>query len=168
MSEQNKEIVRRWQEAYNRGEYDELDDLLAPDWVTNGWLEGVPKTIDMAKELDRSIKAGQPDLHYITHDLIAEGDRVVQLCTLVATHNVEVFGCPPTGKEVRCGVVNVFRIVDGKIVEHLTLASELDTLEQLGAPLSEAWLALRHRAPRPSEELPNVAARLAPEAATSP
>jgi predicted ester cyclase len=148
MSEENKEIVRRWQEAYNKGNYDELDELLAPDWVTNGWLDGVPKTIEMAKELDRSIKAEQPDLHYVTDELIAEGDRVVQLCTLFATHNVEVFGCPPTGKELTCGLVNLFRIAHGKIVEHLTFVTELDTLEQMGAPLSEAWLALRHRAPR--------------------
>ncbi len=155
MSEENKEIVRRWQEAYNKGNYDELDELLAPDWVTNGWLDGVPKTIEMAKEVDRSIKAEQPDLHYVTDELIAEGDRVVQVCTLFATHNVEVFGCPPTGKEVRCGLVNVFRIADGRIVEHLTFATELDTLEQLGAPLSEDWLALMHRAPRRLEAQPS-------------
>ncbi len=148
MSEANKEIVRRWQEAYNTGNYDELDDLLAPGWVTNGWLEGVPKTVQMAKDLDRSIKAAQPDLHYVTHELIAEGDRVVQLCTLLATHNVEVFGCPPTGKQVTCGVVNVFRLAEGKIVEHLSFVTELDTLEQLDAPLHEAWRALMHRAPR--------------------
>jgi predicted ester cyclase len=147
MSEQNKEIVRRWQEAYNTGNYDVLDEVLGPDWVTNGWLDGVPKSIEMAKEVDRSIKAGQPDLHYVTHDLIAEGDRVVQLCTLVAKHSVEVFGCPPTDKEVTCGVVNVFRIDDGKIVEHLTYVTELDTLRQLGAPLQEPWLALAHRPP---------------------
>lgn len=147
MSEQNKEIVRRWQEAYNRGDYEELDELLAPDWVTNGWLDGVPKTVEMAKELDRSIKAQQPDLHYVTNELIAEGDRVVQLCTFVATHNVEVFGCPPTGKQVTAGVANVFRIADGKIVEHLTFVTELDALRQFGAPLHEAWLSLMHGTP---------------------
>ncbi len=147
MSEDNKEIVRRWQEAYNNGNYEELEELLAPDWVTNGWLDGVPKTIEVAEEIDRSIKAAQSDLRYVTHDLIAEGDRVVQLCTLVASHSVEVFGCPPTGREVRCGVANVFRIADGKIVEHFAYVTELDTLEQLGAPLSDAWLALKHRAP---------------------
>lgn len=152
MSEENKEIVWRWQEAYNRGDYDELDQLLAPDWVTNGWLDEVPKTIEMAKEVDRSIKADAPDLHYITHELIAEEDRVVQLCTLVTTHNVEVFGCPPTGKQVTCGLANVFRIADGRIVEHFTYVTELDTLRQLGAPLHEAWLALMHRAPTRPEE----------------
>lgn len=149
MSDTNKEIVRRWQDAYNRGDYDELDQLLAPDWVTNGWLEEVPKTIEMAKEVDRAIKAAQPDLRYVTDELIAEGDRVVQLCTLFATHNVEVFGCPPSGKQIRCGVVNVFRISDGKIVEHLTFVNELDALRQLGASLHEPWLDLMHRAPTP-------------------
>jgi hypothetical protein len=48
---------------------------------------------------------------------------------------------------IAAGVANVFRIADGKIVEHLTFATELDTLRQLGAPLHEAWLALMHGAP---------------------
>ena len=147
IEERNKEVVRRWQEAYNDGDYDVLDDVLAPDWVTNGWPEAVPQTIDAAKELGRAGKALLPDMRSVTHTLIAEGDRVVQLYTFVCTHSVEVFGCKSTGNEIQSGSVNVFRVSGGKIVEHLAFTTELDTLLQLGATLEEAWLGLRHRVP---------------------
>jgi ketosteroid isomerase-like protein len=31
-TERNKEIVRRYQDAYNSNDLDVLDELLAPDW----------------------------------------------------------------------------------------------------------------------------------------
>ena len=58
-------------------------------------------------------------------------------------------------KADRLPQANVFRIADGRIVEHLTYVTELDTLRQLGAPLQEPWLALMHRAPTPLEASAN-------------
>ena len=147
MSETNKEIVRRWQEAYNSGKVDELDDLLAPDWATNAWPEGVPKTVEMAKEMHRGMQAALPDLHFATEELIAEGDRVVQRWTVTASHDIELYGCPSTGRQVKSSGVNLFRVVDGKIVEHLAYAAEIDLLQRCGADVPEAWLGLKHSVP---------------------
>jgi steroid delta-isomerase-like uncharacterized protein len=147
MSEANKEIIRRWQEAYNTGKLDEIDDLLAPDWATNGWPEGVPKTVEMAKEMHRGLLGMMPDVRFTTEELIAEEDRVVQRWTVGGSHGNELFGCPPTGKQVKGGGINIFRIADGKIVEHIVFATEIDLLQQLGAEVPEAWLGLKHSLP---------------------
>jgi predicted ester cyclase len=103
MSEANKAIIRRWQEAYTDGKLHELDDLVAPDWVTNGWPEGVPQSIEMAKETHRGLQSAVPDLHVTTDELIAEGDRIGQRWTVTARHQIELFGCQPTGKRFQGG-----------------------------------------------------------------
>jgi steroid delta-isomerase-like uncharacterized protein len=147
MSEANKEIIRRWQEAYSNGKLDEIDDLLAPDWVTNGWPEGVPQTVEMAKEMHRGLLEMVPDVRFTTEEMIAEGDRVVQRWTVSGSHENELFGCPPTGKLVKGGGINIFRIADGKIVEHIVFVTEIAFLEELGAEVPEAWLGLKHSLP---------------------
>jgi steroid delta-isomerase-like uncharacterized protein len=148
MSEANKEIIRRYQEAYNSGDLDVLDEILAPDWVTNAWVEGVPKSVEAAKEFYAMATSVFPDLHVTTDDLIAEGDRVVQRWTARGTHKGELAGLTPTGREVKAGGISIFRIVDRRIVEHVAFAAEVCFLQQLGAEVPADWLALfGHRTP---------------------
>ena len=147
MSEANKEIVRRYQEAYNTNNLDVLDELLAPDWKTNGWPEGVPQSIETAKEFYQGVVQAFPDVHYLTLDLIAEGDRVVQSHMFRGTFKGEIAGLSPTGQLVEAGGVSIFRVVDGRIVEHSTYVNEIDFWHQMGAEVPECMLAFIHRSP---------------------
>jgi predicted ester cyclase len=142
MSEQNKEIVRRWQDAYNGGNLDVLDEVLAPDWVSNSWPDGVPHTIEGAKDLHRWTLSLWPDWHFTTEELIAERDLVVQRFTCTGTHDTGVFvDVVPNGNRFSAGGTSIFRIRDGRIVEHWTFFGELEFLQQLGAQVPEDWLA---------------------------
>jgi predicted ester cyclase len=146
MSEKNKEVVRRWQEAYNSGRLEILDDVLSSEWVSNSWPEGVPHTLDGARELHRQILSIWPDWHTTTEELIAEGDVVVQRFTTTGTHGTaDFFDLKPNGVRFSLGGVNIFRIRSGKIVEHRTFAAELDFLNQMDARLPEAWVMSSHR-----------------------
>ena len=98
MSETNKDIIRRYQDAYNRNDLDVLEEVLDPNWKTNGWPEVMPQTIESAKELYQVLLASFPDLSYETLDLIAEGDKVVQHWKMRGTFKGEIFGVPPTGE----------------------------------------------------------------------
>ena len=100
MSETNKDSIRRYQEAYNKNDLDVLDEILDPNWTSNGWPEGIPRTIEDAKQLYQMILQSFPDTHYDTLDLIAEGDKVVQRWKLRATFKGEILGLPPTGEVV--------------------------------------------------------------------
>jgi predicted SnoaL-like aldol condensation-catalyzing enzyme len=51
-------------------------------------------------------------------DLIAEGDLVVHRSTVTLRHVGEVFGIPPTDRVVTTEHVEMWRVTDGKIVEH--------------------------------------------------
>lgn len=145
MSEANKEIIRCYQEAYNTGGLDVLDELLDPNWKTNGWPEGLPQSIESAKETHRNlIEPAFPDMHYETLTLIAEGDWVAQRWVTRATFKGELAGLPPTGQPMECGGISMFRISGGKIVEHYAYVDEAGLWHQLGADVPEVMLALGH------------------------
>ena len=54
----------------------------------------------------------------LSSDLVAEGDLVVHRSTVRLRHTGDVFGIPPTGREVTAEHVEMWRVTDGKIVEH--------------------------------------------------
>ncbi|MCA1844922.1 MAG: ester cyclase, partial [Actinobacteria bacterium] len=86
-TERNKGIVRRYQDAYNSNDLDVLDELLAPDWKTQAFpTDLMEQTIENVKAVHQSLLESFPDLHITTHELIAEGDVVVQSYTVRGTH----------------------------------------------------------------------------------
>lgn len=145
MSEANKDIIRRYQEAYNTNDLDVLDELLAPDWKTNGWVQGVSQSIEDAKTLYQATLQSFPDLQFITLDLVAEGDWVVQRTLMRGTFKGEFAGLQPTGQVVECGGISMFRVAGGKIVEHWGYADDAGFWHQLGVDVPELMLAFAHR-----------------------
>ncbi len=71
--EENKAIVRRFVEAYNTGNLDLLDDLLAPDYV-NHTLQ--IRGLETLKQFETMIFNTFPDWNEAIEDIIAEGDKV--------------------------------------------------------------------------------------------
>jgi predicted ester cyclase len=51
-------------------------------------------------------------------ELVAEGDLVVHRSRSRVRHVGEAFGVPPTGRVVTVDHVEMWRVLDGKIVEH--------------------------------------------------
>src|SRR5687768_11683939 len=99
MSEENKVIARAVYEAWESGDLDRLDDLVAADSVDHDpynphgseGLEGFKKTITMYRE-------AFPDTQFTIEDQIAEGDKVVTRWTATGTHEGELMGAAPSGK----------------------------------------------------------------------
>ena len=127
--EENKAVVRRFVEAYNTGNVDLLDDILAPDYFdhTNQVdAEGLKMLIRMAF-------AAFPDYHETIEDIIAEGDKVwILVRTNTGKHTGEFMGVAPTGKKLTTLAVDILRVVNGKIVEYRDIVDRLDFLNQLG------------------------------------
>ena len=145
--ERNKAIVRRYQEAYNSGNLDVLDELLDPNWMTNAFPSAVlEQTIENAKVVQRLLVEAFPDLHVTTEQLIAEDDYVVQLWTWRGTHKGDVVGLPASGNQVVTGGMSLFKIEDGKIVRHIAFNDMMDLLSQIGADIPAEWLAFGHGA----------------------
>ena len=126
--EDNKAIVRRFIEAYNKRNLDLFDDLLAPDYydhTSKVGIEGLKQLMNMA------FKAF-PDFPETIEDIIAEGDKVWARITFTGTHTGEFMGIAPTGKKVTTEMVDIFRIVKGKLVEYRDVNNNLDYFIKLG------------------------------------
>lgn len=78
-----------------------------------------------------------PDARFTVEDLIAERDRVASRYTFRGTHQGDLMGIPPTGKQVTVTGIIVNRIVNGKSEEGWLNFDALGMLQQLGvAPAS--------------------------------
>ena len=127
--EKNKAIIRSFIEAVNKQNLASLDDLMAPDFVEHTvQLQG----LEGAKQFLTSIYKGFPDWHETIEDIIAEGDKVWTRAKYTGTHTGEYLGLAPTGKKIAITGVNIWRIVDGKVVERESVRDLLDFLKQLG------------------------------------
>jgi steroid delta-isomerase-like uncharacterized protein len=132
-TEGNKNIVRRYQEAYNSNNLDLLDEIVAPEVLTPKIMAGMPPGIEGAKAVHQITLRGMPDFHTAIEDLIAEGDQVVARIRMTGTHTGNFWGIPATGRRVEFTGVYIIRIAGGKIVEHWGEEDGVSLLQQLGA-----------------------------------
>ena len=131
--EENKAIVRRYQEIYNSNDLDALAEVVSENLLTPKILPGLSHGIEGAKAAHRIMLMGFPDYQTTIDDLIAEGDKVVARITMTGTHSGEFMGMPPTGKHVSFTGIYIARIEDGKIVEHWGEEDGASLMQQLGA-----------------------------------
>jgi len=116
--EENKEIVRRYQEIYNSNDLDALSEVLSENLLTPKIMPGIPTGIEGAKAAHRIMLAGFSDYQTAIDDLFAEGDKVAARITMSGTNTGSFMGIPPTGKYVSFIGIYVARLANGKILEH--------------------------------------------------
>lgn len=131
-TEQNKELVRRYREAHTTNNLAELDTIVAAQIVSHAPLPGLPPGLEGGKMAHQVFSAAFPDGVTTTEDLIAEGDTVVERFSFRGTNTGSFMGMPATGKKVVSTGMSIFRLADGKIVEHWGENDALGTLMQLG------------------------------------
>jgi steroid delta-isomerase-like uncharacterized protein len=130
--EENKKIVRRYQEIYNSNHLDALNEVVSENLLTPRIMPGIPSGIDGAKVAHQIMLTGFPDYQTVIDDLIAEGDQVVARITMTGTHKGNFMGIPATGKRIEFTGIYIARIADGKIVEHWGEEDGVSLLSQLG------------------------------------
>ena len=123
MTEVNKVIVRRVYEIIATGDFDRAEEIVdpyAPDNERASVTEehAQPRLIETFRQFAADTHATFPNMRITVEDMIAEGDRVAARVTMRGTHRGEFLGMAPTGKRVQVRAMDIFRIADGKIVEH--------------------------------------------------
>ena len=133
---ENKDIIKRYtDECCNKGNIALIDELFAVDFVHH-FLPG-PGDLEAFRQYQKSVLIGLPDVHITTHDLIAEGDKVVKYFTASGTHKGEFMGVPATGNKIEVIGLEIFRIANGKIAEAWGVLDSLTLMQQLGVIPSE-------------------------------
>ncbi len=132
--ENNKAVAHRMiDEVFNHGNMSLADELLSPDYIEHDELPpGVPAGREGLKETILMMRAGFPDFAATIEDIVAEDDKIAQRITWTGTHTGDFMGIQATGKSVSIQVLDIFRMVDGRIVEHWGLMDSMSLMQQLG------------------------------------
>jgi predicted ester cyclase len=131
-TEENKALIRRFYEEFNKKNLVAIYDLIDPNFVDHAAPPAMPGGIEGQKQLIGMYLTALPDLHFRVEDMIAEGDKVVARVTASGTHQGVFWGIPPTGKHAAFTAIDITRIAGGKLVEHWLEMDTLGLLQQLG------------------------------------
>ena len=120
MTEENKAIVGRVYEIISTGDFDRAEEIVDASAPDNELLPDDPpaKLIESFKETFSEAREAFPDMRVTVEEVITEGNTVAARVTMRGTHLGEFMGVAPTSKRVEVRAVDMFRIANGKIVEH--------------------------------------------------
>jgi predicted ester cyclase len=115
-------LVERYVAAFNAHDADAFRDVIADNYVQHNGRAG--QGLLGTQATFRGYFQTFPDMHVQIEDLIMDGDKVVARLTVTATHgrpvqlgpNAPIF--QPTGKKLSWGDIEIWRVADGKFVEH--------------------------------------------------
>ena len=125
----NKELIKSFiEEVFNKRNLEVIDKYHAAK-LTN--LPG--KTAESFKKFLTTLFSGFPDLHVNIEHILAENDFVLVFLNFTGTHRGGFEGMIPTNKLVKIRSADLYRIENGKIVEHWDVVDRLDLLKQTGA-----------------------------------
>jgi steroid delta-isomerase-like uncharacterized protein len=133
----NEKIVQRSLEAFEEADERALREDLTPDFIVHAVPPGFTEDADGYVKLAQHMKAGLPDLRLDVEDMFAGDDRVAVRFTVRGTHRGELFGVPPSNRNLSMRGIEIYRLSDGKIAEYW---GEYDMYDLFGSPpgLSDA------------------------------
>lgn len=133
----NQRLIERYfEEVWNQGKVEVLDELLTSDYLNHspGLPNPQPGPAGL-KPIVLHIRDGIPDLHYAIEDLVVGADRVAAFVRLTGTHSGDFFGIAPTGKAIDVRQMQIEWIRDGRICQHWRITEDLKLMRQLGVQL---------------------------------
>jgi steroid delta-isomerase-like uncharacterized protein len=135
-------VREAWHEAWDKGNVDALDGLLADDFqrITHG--SEAPLSAAEYKEQILQTRRAFPDLTTSIDDIVEDGDRLAIFWTSRGTHRDELLGIPTTNRVVTTSGSNLCTIVGGRLrservtwdTRHLLTALGISTVRHDPAP----------------------------------
>jgi predicted ester cyclase len=126
-------LRRMFDEGFATGDTAVVDELCSPDLVEHQFGmagRGAP-ALDHVREAMAQVHASIPDITFTIEDAVQSGDTLWARVTGRGTATGPFFG-PPSGRPVEITVIDVVRVVDGRIVEHWGVPDRFALLAQTG------------------------------------
>jgi|SRR5690349_7017740 len=131
--EGNKRAVERIHlEVNDQDRYDLLEELVAEEMVIHSPVPVPLQGRAGFQTLLGFFRASFPVQRTVIKALIAEGEMVASHHSHYATHGGDFLGLPATGREIAVDGVEIYRFVDGKVVEFWHNDDMLGLFQQLG------------------------------------
>ena len=133
MSEENKRLISRiYDEAISSGNYDVIDEVISPNYVSHG----LPMSVNGPQEFRQSIeifRSAFPDLYMLVEEQIADGDQVGNQGYITGTHRGAFLGVPASGQQIKVNVISIWRLENSKVVENWVRIDFMGLMQQIGA-----------------------------------
>lgn len=132
--ESNKQLCRDYFKAFLAGDTAWMERHIAPGFVRHD--PGLPFEVRGpagVKKLHDVLMPAFPDMKLPLEDFVAEGEKVLVRLRVQATHTGPFGAMAPTGRKIDIGVLDLFQIRDGVLIEHWALLDNLGMMKQLGA-----------------------------------
>lgn len=138
-------LRRMFDEGFATGSTDVVDELCSPNLVEHQFgLAGTgPDAINHVKAAIRDVHTAIPDIAFTVEDAAEQGDTVWMRVTGKGTATGPFFG-PPSRRPVEITIIDIARVVDGRIVEHWGVPDRFALLAQTGVLNRLAQTAAQH------------------------
>ena len=137
MPEQNTHVLKLWfEEVWNKGREEAIDELAAPDVVAHGLVDSRGMHIsgrEVFHKFWREFRGTFPDVQIHVEDALKDGEKEMVRCRVRGTHAGDHIGVAATQKEVEFTGMVVARVRDGQLVEVWDNWDFLRLYQQLGA-----------------------------------
>ncbi len=136
LEEQNKEVVKRYIETLNAGNFEAFKELLSPDYAIFS-PSGYPEPTSREKLIENyeGARTAFSEFIWSIEDMIASGDKVI--CRIIV-RGVYKGGAPElqeAEKKFEFSLITIMRLQDGKVVEEWQEDDQLGFARQLGMEL---------------------------------
>ena len=136
MASSNTDIVRAIEEAWDQGRLHDLDQYFASEFDNaQSGTQGLPAGLAGSKIAHQGVMQSFPDRKIELLDLVNGGDQVFvrNRVTGTKTGGFPPFGVPANGNSFDFEAWGVYRLADGKVVEHWGMNDAFLLGIQLGA-----------------------------------
>jgi predicted ester cyclase len=127
-------MERIFAEGFATGNADVVDTVCSPDLVEHQFrpADGPEMSaIEQVKDAIRGVHRAVPDISFTIEDSVEQGDKIWVRVRAQGTASGPFFG-PPSNRRVDLTVIDVARVVDGRIVEHWGVPDRFAMLVQTG------------------------------------
>ena len=125
-------IHRIFEEAFNEGNLDVVDEVVSPHHFIHNAPGGAQKGKTGFKALIVRYRTGFPDLHCTIEEENSQDNKSAIRWTMCGTNRGFFLGNSPTGKQMRTQGILFARVEQEQILELWMLIDQFDILQQLG------------------------------------
>jgi predicted ester cyclase len=128
--EANKALQQQWIHVISAGDLDGAMALLSPDFVSHA--PGMAPGPEGVRQFFEMQSAAFPDHKVTTLLVVADETYVTHHMRSEGTHTGHFLFLPPSGKYLTWEFIDIFRIENGRFVEHWVESDTLGMMQQIG------------------------------------
>ena len=133
MPTDNAAIIQRFiNDVINHGRYEVCDEIVAEDFLELDPLPGQRPGREGLKEVIAMMRSAFPDIHWVTHESVSSGEKVVTRFSWSGTHHGDFLGIPATGRPVTVKGIVIDRVIDSRMTDSRILMDTFGMMAQLG------------------------------------